>query len=137
MYAKALGTLIYQATFLNEMGRLYLDNDFRILFLSFYYFYCCCCCFVFAVFVAVSGFVILGLLLYVLVEFVLVLCGYSKRCFVRLLGIPVIYCLWHIIPFYVIFNIWNLVIAFFIYLSWILSYYLLTVWIYTYIIFVI
>ena len=66
--------LLYFASLIMFMDGLYLDNDFRTLFLSFYHFYLLLLFFVAAV---VSGFVILSLLLllYVFVEFVLVLCG--------------------------------------------------------------
>ena len=47
--------LLYYPSVIMFMDGLYLDNDFRTRFPSFYYFYCCCC-FVDVV-VVVSGFV--------------------------------------------------------------------------------
>ena len=59
--------------------------------------------------------------------FVLVLCSYVRYYFIRLLGVPVIYVRVVCIPFYVILNICNFRMTFFIALSWILFSYLLTV----------
>ena len=56
-----------------------------------------------------------------------VICGYVRYYFVRLLVIPIIHVHAVCIPFYVIFNICNVSITFFIALFWILFSYLLTV----------
>ena len=116
------------------MGKMVFWQDFWLfyfdllimlmtLFLSFYYFYCCCSCFV-GVFV--SGFNILSLLLfYIFIKPVLILCGYVRYYFVKLLGIPIIYVCGVCIQFYVIFNFCNFSITFFVTLSWILFSYLL------------
>ena len=104
------------------MDELYLDNDFRALFLSFY-------CFYFVAVVVVSGFVMLSLLLsllYFFIIFVLILCDYVRYYFVRLLEILIIYVRAVCIPFYVVFNVCNFSFALFIALSLILFCYLLT-----------
>ena len=87
--------LLYFASLIIFMDRLYLDNDFRTLYLSFYYFYSCCCCFVvIVVFVVifVAGFVILLLFsLYLLIMFIFMFCGFVRYYFLKLLGISIIY----------------------------------------------
>ena len=87
--------LLYFASLIIFMDRLYLDNDFRTLYLSFYYFYSCCCCFVvIVVFVVifVAGFVILLLFsLYLFIMFIFMFCGFVRYYFLKLLGISIIY----------------------------------------------
>ena len=111
------------------MDRLYLDNNFRILFLSFYCFSYRCCCFVVVIVVVASSFVMLLIILfYFFIILVLIFCGFVSYHFLSgysafLLFIFVAYggC------FYVIFNICNFSIAFLTALSWIPFTYLLTV----------
>lgn len=87
--------LPYFASLIIFMDRLYLDNDFRTLYLSFYYFYSCCCCFVVVVVfvvVFVAGFVILLLFsLYLFIMFTFMFCGFVRYYFLKLLGISIIY----------------------------------------------
>ena len=104
---------------------LYWDNDFQKLILSFYRFCCCCCCFIVVV---AADFVILLLLFHFLIIFLLNLCGFVMYYFFKLLGISIIYVVcgvWR--PFYVVFNVCNFSIMFFIAFSWILFSELLTV----------
>ena len=75
--------LLYFASLIIFMDRLYLDNDFRTLYLSFYYFYSCCCCFV--VVVVLLLFLLLVLLFYYYFHYICSLC--LLLCFVALLGI--------------------------------------------------
>ena len=109
------------------MDGLYLENDFQTSLLGFHCFHCWYYCFVVVV---VAGFVILLFLLLLFdffIIFVPILCGFVRYYFLTLLGTPTIYIhgLWR--PFYVISNILNFSITFFISLSWILFSYLLTV----------
>ena len=85
--------LLYFASRIMFMDGLYLDNDFRTLFLS---------CFIISVAV-LSGFVILSFghyyyyyyyhyyYYYIFIKFVLILCGYVMWYFVKLLGILIVY----------------------------------------------
>ena len=117
--------LLYFASLIMVMDRMYLDNDFQALFLSFYYCYCFCCCFVGVV--VVSCFVILLLYYYIfLLNLFFILCGYIKCYFFKLLDIPIIYVLGLCIPFFVIFDVCIFSIVFFIALFWILFSYLFT-----------
>ena len=87
--------LLYFASLIMFMDRLYLDNNFRTLYLGFYYFYSCCCCFVVAVVfvvVFVAGFVISLLFsLHLFIMFIFILCGFVRYYFFKLLGISIIY----------------------------------------------
>ena len=99
-----------------EFGQWFSDNISKF----FYCFYWCRCCFV----VVVPDFVIL-LLFYFFIIFLLIYCGFVRYYFLRLLGIPIIHVVhgvWR--PFYIVFNICNFSITFFIALSWILFSYL-------------
>ena len=102
------------------MDRLYLDNDFWTRFLMFYYFYCYYCCllvFVLLFPVLLFCFIIIIIIITYSLNFFLILCGYIRYYFVKLLDSPINYVHDVIIPFYVIFNIYNFSTAFFITLS--------------------
>ena len=118
--------LLYFTPLIMFMDGLYLEKNFRTLFWSVYCFCCCCCSFVIVV-IFIAGFVVLLLLFHFFIIFVLILCGFVRYCFLRLLGIPIIYVHGISRPCYVIFNICNFSITFFIELYWILFSYLLTV----------
>ena len=102
---------LYFASLIKVMDGLYLDNDFRTKCLSFYYFYCYSCC--------LLVFLLLFLVLlycfiyyyYIVLKYFLVLFGYVRYYFVKLLESPIIYVLDVCIPFYVTFYIYNFSIA--------------------------
>ena len=102
---------LYFASLIKVMDGLYLDNDFRTKCLSFYYFYCYSCC--------LLVFLLLFLVLlycfiycyYIVLKFFLILFGYVRYYFVKLLESPIIYVLGVFIPFYVTFYIYNFSIA--------------------------
>ena len=102
---------LYFASLIKVMDGLYLDNDFRTKCLSFYYFYCYSCC--------LLVFLLLFLVLlycfiycyYIVLKFFLILFGYVRYYFVKLLESPIIYVLDVFIPFYVTFYIYNFSIA--------------------------
>ena len=100
--------LLYFAPLIMFIDGPCLDNHFQALFLSFYCFYCCCCC------CCYCWFHILFFYFYSFIIFVLILFGFVRCYFLRLLGIPIIYVrdVWK--PFYVIFSICNFIITFFI-----------------------
>ena len=102
------------------MDGLYLDNDFRTRFLRFYYFWCYCYCllvFLLLFLVLLFHFIIIIIFILILItllliliiiiyslNFFLILCGYVRYYFVKLLDSPIIYVHDVCIPFYVIFN---------------------------------
>ena len=110
---------LYFASLMMFIDGLYLYNDFRTQFLSFYYFYCYCFC--------LLVFLLLFLVLlfcwcfyyyyYIFIKFFLILCGYVRYYFVSLLNCPIIFVHDTCVPFYAIFNICNFSIVFFIALS--------------------
>ena len=87
----------YFASLIMFMNVLYLDNNFRTQFLSFYYFYCYSCC--------LLVFLLLLLVLlfcwcfyfsyyyyyYIFIKFFLILCDYVRYYFVQILDSPIIF----------------------------------------------
>ena len=73
--------LLYFAPLIIFMDGLYLNNNFRMLFLSLYCFRCCCCWLLYFIILLFSFFIIPGLML----------CSFVKYYFLGLLSIPIIY----------------------------------------------
>ena len=67
--------LLYFASLIVLMEGLYLDNDFRTLFLSFCYFYSCRCYFV-DVLVVVSGSVIIIIIIIIIIVIIIIIIIY-------------------------------------------------------------
>ena len=123
---------LYFVSLIMFMDGLYLDNDFRTRFRSFYYFYYCCC-FLSCHFVALFCFIFIIMMMMMMMMMIII---YSLNLFlffaaimlgiffVKILGSPIIYFRDVCIPVYVTFC--NFSIALFIALSWILFSYLLT-----------
>ena len=76
----------YFASLIMFMDGLYLDNDFRTQFLSFYYFYCYCCCLL----VLLLLFLVLLFCFIIIIIIVIIIIIYSLKSFlffVAMLGI--------------------------------------------------
>ena len=108
--------LVYSASLILFMDGLYLDNDFRTPFLSFYYFYCCCCCLLvllllflvllFCCFIIFFYYYYYHYYYYIFIKFVvLILLFLFRHCFVRMLLLSslIIYVHNVCIPIYITF----------------------------------